>query len=188
MNFHKIYMPIAAISLVAFGCKKDLPDPVIPNQEELITTLNYTLISADNSDTATFSFTDIDGPGGNNPIIIADALKANTLYNGSVTILNEQVNPPENITIEIENEAEAHQFFYASTVPQNPKVLYADADMNGNPIGLATTLETYASTMGTLTITLRHNPNKSADGVKEGDITNAGGETDIEITFDVEIL
>ena len=30
-------------------------------------------------------------------------------------------------------------------------------------------------------------PDKFANGVKQGNIANAGGETDIEITFDVEI-
>ena len=40
---------------------------------------------------------------------------------------------------------------------------------------------------GTITVTLRHEPNKDAAGVSSGDIANAGGETDIEVTFNVEI-
>ena len=84
------------------NCKKELADPVIPNEEELITTLTYTLISTDHSDTATFSFSDLDGPGGDAPIITADPLQSNLMYDGTITLLNEQENPPENIT-----EAEA---------------------------------------------------------------------------------
>jgi hypothetical protein len=38
-----------------------------------------------------------------------------------------------------------------------------------------------------LKITLRHEPNKKASGVVGGSITNAGGETDIEVSFDVEV-
>jgi len=36
-------------------------------------------------------------------------------------------------------------------------------------------------------VTLRHQPDKGAIGVSDGDITNAGGETDIEVLFDVII-
>jgi len=38
-----------------------------------------------------------------------------------------------------------------------------------------------------VTITLRHEPAKDATGVSDGDITNAGGETDISVNFPVEI-
>jgi len=41
---------------------------------------------------------------------------------------------------------------------------------------------------GGLRITLRHEPNKTAAGVQNGDITNAGGETDIEVTFTFEVI
>ncbi|HBK71516.1 MAG TPA: type 1 periplasmic binding fold superfamily protein, partial [Flavobacteriaceae bacterium] len=34
---------------------------------------------------------------------------------------------------------------------------------------------------------LRHEPNKSASGVSDGDITNAGGETDIEVIFNITV-
>jgi hypothetical protein len=36
-------------------------------------------------------------------------------------------------------------------------------------------------------VTLRHEPDKGAAGVSGGDITNAGGDTDIEVTFPVVI-
>ena len=41
--------------------------------------------------------------------------------------------------------------------------------------------------MESYTITLRHEPAKTATGVSGGDITNAGGETDIEVVFDVTV-
>ena len=34
---------------------------------------------------------------------------------------------------------------------------------------------------------LRHKPNKSGNGVQSGDITNAGGETDIVVTFELDV-
>ena len=65
--------------------------------------------------------------------------------------------------------------------------MYEDEDGDGNPIGLETTMITGDPSTGTLTVILRHEPDKNADGVSDGDITNAGGETDIEVDFPVVI-
>ena len=40
---------------------------------------------------------------------------------------------------------------------------------------------------GAFTITLRHEPNKSGMNVNTGDITNAGGETDVQVIFDITV-
>ena len=66
-------------------------------------------------------------------------------------------------------------------------IAYNDLDEEGKPIGLSTVLTTGEMGSGTITVTLRHEPNKDAAGVSSGDIANAGGETDIEVTFNVEI-
>ena len=68
--------------------------------------------------------------------------------------------------------------------PREPEDI---SDADGNPIGLATTVTTGAASTGEFTVILRHEPMKDAQGVKDGDITNAGGETDIEVNFPVEI-
>lgn len=60
---------------------------------------------------------------------------------------------------------------------------YADADANGKPIGLKTILNTGGASSGTLKIILRHQADKNAAGVSNGNPTNAGGETDIEVDF-----
>ena len=41
---------------------------------------------------------------------------------------------------------------------------------------------------GLLTITLRHQPNKEAAGVADGDIINAGGESEAMATFEVSVV
>ncbi|MBC7439017.1 MAG: hypothetical protein H7250_03405 [Flavobacterium sp.] len=64
---------------------------------------------------------------------------------------------------------------------------YADQDANGKPIGLAFTLTTGAATTGNLTVTLKHEPNKSAAGVSTGNITNAGGATDASVTYPIVV-
>ena len=60
---------------------------------------------------------------------------------------------------------------------------YTDQDVNGDPIGIMTSAVSGEISTGEMTIILRHLPQKPNDGTAD----NAGGETDIEVTFDVEI-
>jgi len=174
-------------SLFITSCKKDEPEtPIIPNEEELITSLNFTLTPTGGGTAIVLSFLDLDGDGGDEPTITEGTLAANTTYNGSLDLLNELENPAESITEEIQEEDEEHQFFFQSTVA-GLSIAYADMDSNGNPVGLSTTVTTTSANSGTITVVLRHEPDKAASGVSAGDITNAGGETDIEVTFNVEV-
>ena len=86
----------------------------------------------------------------------------------------------------IQQSLPKHQFFYQVTV-NGLDVAYDDMDDDGNPIGLLTTLTTNGVGAGTMTVVLRHEPDKNAVGVSTGNIANAGGETDIEVTFDVDV-
>jgi hypothetical protein len=170
------------------ACKKDKDEaPVLPNEEELITTLIYTLTPVGGGTPVVFSFQDEDGDGGNPPILIEGILSANTDYTGALTLLNESEDPADNITLEVQEEGADHQLFYQIESPLDLDISYADTDANGKPIGLNTLVSTGAASSGNLTITLRHEPAKNAPGVSGGDITNAGGETDIEVTFIIEI-
>ncbi len=183
----KNYLFIAlvfATSLLFTACEKD--DPVIPDEPELITTLNYILTPAGGGAVITLSFQDLDGDGGNAPTIMGGTLTANQTYTGVLELLNEAESPVENITKEIEEENVEHQFFFQSDI-SNLTITYNDQDTEGNPIGLSSTLITEAAASGSITITLRHEPNKSASGVAQGDLTNAGGETDIEVTFPIDV-
>jgi len=175
--------------LVFVSCKKDDPlvptVPTIPNEEEVITTVNYTL-TATNGDVVLFSFKDVDGDGGNAPVIVNGELDTNTTYTGVVELLNETVSPADNITEEVKEEGDEHQVFYQFS-NADLSTTYTDTDANGKPIGVATQLITKGTTSSTLTITLRHTPDKSATGVADGAIANAGGETDIEVTFNLDV-
>ena len=173
---------VAAI-LIMSSCKKD---PVIPDEQEVITTLKYTLTPNGGGTPVVLSFQDLDGEGGNTPVITGGTLDTNATYTGAMVLLNEQANPVDNITAEINEENKDHQFFFQSTIT-GLSVAYNDSDANGNPVGLQTTLTTTDAGTGTLKITLRHQPDKFANGASDGDITNVGGETDIEVTFDVNV-
>lgn len=170
------------ISLTA--CSDDdniinLPVPV--NEEEVITTVIATLTPQGGGTDITLTSRDLDGDGPNAPVItISGALATTTTYTGTMTLSNETESPAEDITAEVSAEGADHQFFFTSGIGT---IAYTDTDTNGDPIGLAFTLTTTTATTGNLTITLRHEPNKSATGVISGDITNAGGETDVQVTY-----
>jgi len=174
---------LLAGALTFVSCEKD--DPEIPNEEELITTVKYTLTPQSDGSEVVFLFRDLDGDGGNSPVITTSPLNSGTTYSGVLELLNEAETPVENITEEIKNEGAEHQFFFTSNT--NISVQYNDTDLNGKPVGLKTILT--AGNVGTekLKIVLRHQPDKNAGGVANGDISNARGETDIEIEFDVVI-
>lgn len=186
---HLSYLLIA--SLIFVSCSDDddnnnIPDPV--NEEEVITTVTATLTPAGGGTVVTLQSQDLDGDGPDAPVItISGNLAANTTYSGSLDLLNETESPAESVTEEIEEEALEHQFFF-DVSNDLFSVAYDDMDADGNPIGLDFIVTTDATT-GTeaFTITLRHEPSKDAAGVSAGDITNAGGETDVEVTFNVTV-
>lgn len=183
-----LLLVIGLLSILCItSCKKDEPeDPIIPNEEEVITTLNFTLTPDGGGAPVVFTFQDLDGDGGNPPVVTDGVLDVNSTYTGSLELLNELESPAEDITTEVQDEAEEHQFFFESSL-SGINISYDDLDVNGNPIGLNTILNTDGLASGTIIITLRHLPNKDAVGVSSGDITNAGGETDIEVVFNVEV-
>lgn len=176
----------AALLAGSVGCKRDDDDPITPappvNEEEVITTVRLNFVSAGNVENKTFAFVDADGDGGGAPVITADTLSLDSVYTVRVEILNESVTPAIDISEEVAEEGAAHQFFFqASGI--GPSIAYADLDVNGLPIGLLSTWTVSSAGSGAVTVTLRHELDKSAAGVSSGDITNAGGETDIEVVF-----
>ncbi|NNC94691.1 MAG: type 1 periplasmic binding fold superfamily protein [Chitinophagales bacterium] len=184
MNRLKYFMIplVSCMLLLTVGCEDD---PPIENPEELITTVNFTLTNSSGGDII-LSFSDPDGDGGMNPVIAGGSLSPNTSYSASIELLNESVTPAEDITAEVLLEAEEHQVFYL-TDSLNVSFSYTDSDIDLNPIGISTMVMTGDSSSGNITVILRHEPDKFATGVSDGDISNAGGETDIEVSFPVTI-
>lgn len=192
MNTRKFLLSFVISGLLLISCSDDddNPDPV--NPEEVITTMVVTLI--DGSDVVTLRFFDEDGDDPTDPVVtVSGPLKSNTTYNGSIRILNETEDPAGEVNDEIKEEAEEHQFFYI-TDDLGITTAYADkesdyvSDAGDNPVGIEFTLTTTEQTGDAdLKVELRHEPNKEAEGVADGDITNAGGEPDIEWTFNIEV-
>jgi len=178
-------LAVLFISSLAFtGCSDeddDHDDDDHDHEEEVITTLNYTLTNGD--DVITLTFADLDGDGGEDgTTTVSGPLTAGTVYTGSIELLNETEDPAEDITEEIEEEAKEHEFFYSTTV-SDISITKDDTDVDGNPLGLETTLTTVDAGSGSLTIILKHEPTKPNDGTS----ADAGGSTDIEVTFAIEV-
>lgn len=182
-----IIFALASTAFLFSSCKKDNNTPVDENETELITTVQLTFSPQNGGNDIVYKFVDKDGAGGNDPIITNDTLSANTTYNLSVSFLDETSNPPDTITNEVREENLDHQVFFQPDSNLNISFSYNDVDDHGHPLGLQDIAATGAASSGNLKITLRHQPDKSGINVPSGDITNAGGETDAEVTFDVVI-
>ncbi|NJL12725.1 MAG: type 1 periplasmic binding fold superfamily protein [Microscillaceae bacterium] len=180
-NFLAMAMLLNAMVLLSSCGDDDAPLP--PNEEEIITTLRLEFTKSGTAVTQTFEWQDLDGDGGNAPVIDAISLDANSTYDVKVLVLNETepvdlADESYNITLEIEEEDDEHQFFFIKSAGLNLTFTYDDEDDNGNPVGLDNTFSTGAASTGTLTVTLKHQP-----GIKTGTSTINDGETDIEATF-----
>ena len=186
-------IPLLILAIVFTGCSDDDP-PAPVNEEEVITTMTITLTPSSGADII-LKTVDMDGEGGNDPIITVDGVETSqvtlatgTTYTGSIELLNETEDPAEDITEEVaDEEADEHQFFYVIGSGLDVTTVYTDQDGVGKPVGVEFTLTANSVSSGELTFILRHEPSKSASGVADGDITNAGGETDIEETFSISV-
>ena len=169
-------------SLAFVGCSSDDDNhDDHDHEEELITTVKYTLTNG--TDVVTLEFQDLDGEGGaEGTFDVSGPLTANTTYIGEIQLLNETENPAENITLEVENEGDEHEFFYTPSI-SDITISKDDLDVDGNPVGIETTLVTGDAGTGSLTIELIHEPTKPNDGTS----ASAGGSTDVEVTFSIEV-
>jgi len=171
------------VSTLFIGCSKDddqQPQPV--NEEEVITTLTVTLVPDGGGTAVSLQTRDLDGDGPNEPVVTTGNLASGVTYNGSIVLLNETVDPAENITEEVEEESVEHQFFYTSGGDLDITISNENLDTNGNKLGTEFTLVAGATSSGTLTFTLRHEPTKPNTG-----LSYAGGESDIIASFDITI-
>ncbi len=168
-------------SLVFTGCSDDDHDDDHDHEEEVITTLNYTLTNG--NDVVVLTYFDLDPDDSvSGTYSVSGNLTANTTYTGELTLENANDEDAEHIQEEIEAEKEEHEFFYTSTI-SDITISKTDMDDNGNLVGFDTTLTTVDAGTGSLTIVLKHEPTKPNDD----NSTNAGGSTDIEVSFTVEV-
>lgn len=183
----KIALTALLATFLLSSCKDD-NEPDFENDEELITTMEVVMMPSGGITEAEFFFSDPDGAGGDEAVITSDTLFSNTTYSFTIDLLDESGSETDTITDEILSEGTEHQFFYLFEPSLGISKSYLDVDANNMPIGLRGQL-TIPDTTGTteMTFILRHQPNKTARNVEDGDITNAEGDSDIEVTWEVYI-
>jgi hypothetical protein len=186
---------------VTAGCGED--SPAGGNENEVITTVTLTFAPSGGGTPVVASVNDPDGDGGNPPTIQAVMLAAG-MFDMSVKFENRLENPPEDITMEVQDEGADHQVFFTGNAVNGPASnqagaplahSYADTDAKGLPIGLANKV-TATSGTGMLTVTLRHLPPVNNMAVKSATLAEMvrssgfpaiGGTTDAQVTFPVTV-
>lgn len=152
--------------------------------EEPITSALF-VMTPDNGNAVVLSYLDRDGEGGQPAIINTGSLLPNTEYQAQLLLntLGKHIIDSTSIARNPEN----YQVFF---LPQNGLELqteYLDLDENGFPVGLNSSIATKHECEGRLTIIIKRNPNKAADGVAVGNLANAGGKTSFEVTFEMTV-
>lgn len=167
-----------------------------PNEGEVITTVELTF-SPPAGDAIVATWADPENDGSS--IVDNITLDAGTSYALAVRFLNELASPAEDITAEVADEATEHQVFFTGTALDGASAFlthaYDDADDNGAPIGLQSTVTADAAGSGTLIVTLQHMPPVDGTAVKTDDLADdvaasglgaLPGEPDASVTFLVE--
>jgi hypothetical protein len=185
LHLARIAFGILVVSSLFTACKKDDPEE---NEEEVITTMKLTFAPVGGAGTTvTYQSRDLDGNGGTNPVTDEIILAPSTTYNVNVQLLNEIESPAEDITIEVESEADAHRFYYQPSGGSNITVSGLNNDPNGIPLGITSTWSTGAVANGTIAVTLRHYGGNPPGKAAADPVDSPKSSTDITVTFNTKI-
>ena len=177
------------VALLLAACDDDPTAPTPGNEQELITDVTLTLTPIGGGSSITTTIADPDGAGPNPPAAqTAEILLVQgTTYDGTIQFWDRS-DPadPENITEEVEEEADEHRVFYTLagltdvTIPDSS----LDTDANGAPLGLSYQLvvDAAATGMGSIRVILSH-----YDDQPKGDGSQQSDETDVDVTFTASI-
>lgn len=181
----RISMAIALTGLLFSACKKDKDKE--ENEEEVITTMVLKLTPTSGGAILEYKYDDADGPGGSSPTKDVVTLATNETYDVEVLLLNKTVNPVDTVTEEVEEEAEAHRFYFEPTAGSNITVSGLDTDANNVPVGLNSAWTTTAAATGKIKITLRHYPGNPPGKAVADLVTSTKSSTDMEVEFDTKV-
>jgi len=173
---------------VLFGvlaCKKE-PEVLPMDDNELITTVELVFTDPLNN-TVSFKFRDLDGDSRTAPESF-DTLKLarNTDYSIEIHVGDESKGSLEDITEDIEEEADVHLFVYRPKPASLLAMQIIDKDKNALPVGLKANAKTqYVPGNGFLQVMLKHQPPLNGKVVKTGD--EEVGSTDLDLSFPLVI-
>lgn len=195
-NLQKFPLFLLITGLIAFS-SCDSEDPVPENDGEVITdvTLVFTELDASGNAIGTpleFKASDSEGiEVGESPTVETVSLSAGKTYQLDIEVLNSIEN--EDITEEIIEEADEHQFYFLGSafIGSSAPLSYAYNDPSGELIGVRGTVTVIANPVfnnGQMRLVLRHDLDKNypgADNPNFEGFANAGGESDLDIEFPV---
>jgi len=176
------FLALVFVSIVVVSCKKEDNHDHGSDQEQ-ITTATITF-SLPGGVTATASWRDIDGAGGNSPVI--DTLVLNPIttplnYTATISFLDESKTPALNVTEEVQEKSDEHLLVLQPSANLNWLIVTNDKDKNGKDLGLNQTVTVAGSGNGTLRVVLKHEPDKNASNPLNT------GETDLDIIIPVRV-
>jgi hypothetical protein len=195
-NLQKLPLYLFILGLIVFSsCESE--DPVIENEGEVITdvTLSFTELDGSGSPVGTaLTFTASDAEGievGGSPTIETVELEAGKTYRLEIEVFNSIEN--EDITEEIIEEADEHQFYFLGSAFDSgaSPLSYVYDDESGELVGVRGIVTVAASPTfnnALMRVVLRHDLDKSFPGADNPNFANfvqAGGESDLDITFPV---
>ena len=175
------YTSILLGLLIFTQCKKEEARPEIP--QETINGLTLKLLASDGSDSTFLSYSDPDGEGGLDPVIIGGSIKLGKIYVGILSFYDDT----SEVTDLIRDTAEDHQLFFSAPSELSVIFNYEDQDGNGRPVGILSSWTSSKKSSGLLRISLIHQPDKAAQGVAQGNLNTAGGKIDIEVDIPLTV-
>ena len=191
-------MLIIGVAIIT-GCSDDVDPMEMEDTEETISRIVLTFTPDNGENAITAAWLDADGEGSGAPTIDEIKLNEGVTYTLTLELANTLGSTDEDITSEIQEEAEEHMFFFSFTDGifadptgngnidnRNDPLNYNDQDANGNPLGLTTTWTAggHTDNPGSFNIVLKHQP----DGQKTSSSGASVGGTDVDITFPISIL
>ena len=181
------------------GCKNDDPEP--ENIPELVTKVTLKFTPAGGGAEVTVTATDPDGEGVQDIKVDGSInLIKGTQYTLALELINGLYKVGEdgyNITAEVEEEGDEHQFFFrfsegvfssptgTGNIKDNSSstagsINYLDKDANNLPTGISTswTSSSVATSDKSFRVVLKHQPD-----IKSSTSTSLDGESDLDISF-----
>ncbi len=184
MKTSKLFFAAIFCLTLLTSCSDD-DDPVIVNEEELITDVTLTFTNTGNAtDVVTMTSVAPDGQDGTFTNTVVGSFTSGETYALSLAITNESESPADDVlNDDIIPEADEHFFVYdVNGVNFTMSRDASDVDgPNGDKLGVNTTWIAGAVSNGSVNITLVHEPVTTDDSNNFG--TTTGGEEDFNITF-----
>jgi hypothetical protein len=188
----------AALAFMASAC---VTEGDHDQDTEVISRVELTFTPVGGGDPLTFAFSDPDGDGGMSGTAERIELAAGTQYTLELRFSNDLADPAEDITADIEAEAEDHFVFILADAGLTHAYADLESDYGSNaigddlPVGLVDTITTDAAGTGTLRVMLRHLPELNGQPQKTSDLPqqfldgeDLPGSADVDVSFELTVL